>query len=126
MKLLAIGQVDVQEAGAAESMPVVNTIYLSYFTRLTDVSTFSEQVSAEIRRRGVDRAKAVCAVQDGAEWLVGLTHSHRADAGRILDFAHAAQRCAAVRDLVVALGPLCKSSGSSRCCIDSNTRNQMG
>ena len=42
-------------------------------------------------------------MQDGAEWLVGLTHSHRQDALRILDFAHAAQRLTAVRDLLVAL-----------------------
>ena len=104
VKLLAIGQVMIQQAGAAETMPVVKTTHLSSFARLTDVNTFSEQASTEIRRRGVDRAKAVCAVQDGAEWVVGLTHSHRHDAGRILDFAHAAQRCAAVRDLVVASG----------------------
>jgi len=104
VKLLTIGQVDVQEAGAADALPVVNTTHLSYFARLTDVSTFSEQASAEIRRRGLDRAKAVCAVQDGAEWLVGLTQSHRQDALRILDFAHAAQRFTAIEDLFVATG----------------------
>lgn len=104
VKLLAIGQVTVQEAGTAQTMPVVNTTHLSYFARLTDGSTFSEQASSEIRRRGLDRAKAVCAVQDGAEWLVGLTQSHRHDAVRILDFAHAAGRIAAIEDLVVAAG----------------------
>ncbi len=106
VKLLAIGQVEVQEAVTAQSLPCTSTTQVSYFARLTDVSTFSEQASAEIRRRGLDRAKAVCAVQDGAEWLVGLTHSHRHDALRILDFAHAAQRIAAVRDLFVATGRL--------------------
>ncbi|GAC1561685.1 MAG: hypothetical protein NVS2B2_24740 [Ktedonobacteraceae bacterium] len=104
VKLLAIGQLDVQEALSAESVPSVSTSHLSYFARLTDASTFSEQASAEIRRRGLDRAKAVCAVQDGAEWLVGLTQSHRHDAVRILDFAHAAEHLAAVRDQFVATG----------------------
>ena len=104
VKLLAIGQVTVQEAGEAGAMADVNTTRLSYFARLTDVSTFSEQASAEIRRRGIDRAKAVCAVQDGAEWLVGLTQAHRHDAVRILDFAHAAGRIAAIEDLVVVAG----------------------
>ena len=104
VKLLAIGQVEVQEAAAPQPLPSTSTTQVSYFARLTDVSTFSEQASAEVRRRGLDRAKAVCAVQDGAEWLVGLTHSHRHDALRILDFAHAAQRIAAIGDLFVATG----------------------
>jgi len=104
VKLLAIGQVEVQKAVSPEGIPTVSTTHLSYFARLTDVSTLSEQASGEIRRRGLDRAKAVCAVQDGAEWLVGLTHSHRHDALRILDFAHAAQRIGAIGDLFVAAG----------------------
>ena len=45
---------------------------------------------AEMRRRGVERAKEVCAIQDGAEWIQGFVQGHRADALRILDFAHAA------------------------------------
>lgn len=104
VKLLAIGQVESSAPVCGQDMAPVHTTHLSYFARLTDVTTFSEQASAEIRRRGVDRAKAVCAVQDGAEWLVGLTHSHRADALRILDFAHAAGRVAAIGDLFVASG----------------------
>ena len=104
VKLLAIGEVEVQQALSPEDMPAVSTSHLSYFARLTDVSTFSEQARAEIRRRGIDRAKAVCALQDGAEWLVGLTQSQRHDAVRILDFAHAAGRMAAIEDLVVAAG----------------------
>ena len=45
----------------------------------------------ETHRRGLERATEVCAVQDGAEWLQGLVDYHRADAVRILDFAHAAE-----------------------------------
>ena len=30
-------------------------------------------------------------MQDGAQWLQGLVDYHRADAMRILDFAHAAE-----------------------------------
>ena len=100
----AIGQVEVQSARSSESTPVVSTSHLSYFARLTDVSTFSEQASAEIRRRGSIQATVVYAVQDGAEWLVGLTQLHRHDALRILDFAHAAGQIAAIEDLVVAVG----------------------
>jgi len=104
VKLLAIGQVESQVASSPQGLPTVCTTHLSYFARLADVTTFSEQASAEIRRRGIDRAKAVCAVQDGAEWLVGMTQSHRQDALRILDFAHAAHHVATIGELVVALG----------------------
>jgi len=124
VKLLAIGQVEVQEAVAPQCLPSTSTTEVSYFARLTDVSTFSEQASAEIRRRSLDRAKAVCAVQDGAEWLVGLTHSHQHDALRILDFAHAAQRIAAIRGTSSwRRDAPWKRTGWSHCCIDSNMRD---
>jgi hypothetical protein len=72
-----------------ELHPVRTTAH-SYFSRLTDAATFADLASVEIKRRGVERAKAVCAVQDGADWLQGFVDGHRHDAVRILDFAHAA------------------------------------
>lgn len=104
VKLLAIGQVEGQEKSEDDGRAAVTTTHLSYFARLADATTFSDLASAEIRRRGIDRAKAVCAVQDGAEWLVGLTQSHRQDALRILDFAHAAGRIAAIEEGLEAAG----------------------
>ena len=64
VKLLAIGQVESHKASEASAACAVRTTHLSYFARLTDATTFSEQASAEIRRRGIDHAKQVCAVQD--------------------------------------------------------------
>jgi len=46
----------------------------------------------------------VCAVQDGAEWLQGLVDYHRADAVRILDFAHAAEYINEIGQAVQAAG----------------------
>jgi hypothetical protein len=69
----------------------VCTQHLSYFSRLSDAERFEEAALVETHRRGLERATAVCAVQDGAEWLQGLVDYHRADAVRILDFAHAAE-----------------------------------
>ena len=82
VKLLAIGQIGTRQRKQEQ---VVCTTQLSYFVRLADAATFAEQASAEIRRRGIERADAVCAVQDGAEWLQGFVQSHRADALRILE-----------------------------------------
>jgi hypothetical protein len=53
---------------------------------------------------GVERAAEVCAVQDGAEWLQGLVDYHRADAVRILDFAHAAEYVNELGQAVQAAG----------------------
>jgi hypothetical protein len=65
--------------------------HLSYFARLVDVETFTMLACGEIRRRGIDQAREVAALQDGAEWIVPFVQGMREDAVRILDFAHAAQ-----------------------------------
>ena len=87
VKTLAIGEVapPVLEAGK----PVVHTHNLSYFSRLTDSTTFGHLALGEIQRRGVERAQRVAAVMDGAVWLQGFVDLHCPDAVRILDFPHA-------------------------------------
>ncbi len=84
VKLLAIGQVK-HRRGAKGKSQEVHTEQITYFTRLSDAATFSDQASAQVRRRGLDRAKTVVGVQDGAEWVQGVVQAHRADAVRILD-----------------------------------------
>ncbi|HLI09505.1 MAG TPA: ISKra4 family transposase [Ktedonobacteraceae bacterium] len=76
----------------------------SYFSRLTDAATFADLASVEVSRRGVERAKEVCAVQDGAEWLQGFVDGHRPDAVRILDFAHAAGYLGQIEEQAQLLG----------------------
>jgi hypothetical protein len=87
VKLVAIGAVECCTRKGEEA---IVTRQLSYFARMADAATFADQASAEVRRRGVERAKQVCALQDGAEWIQGFVSGHRHDAVRILDFAHAA------------------------------------
>ena len=85
VKTLTIGEVSRTKRGE------VCTQHLSYFSRLCDATSFEEAALVETHRRGLERATEVCAVQDGAEWLQGMVDYHRADAVRILDFAHAAE-----------------------------------
>jgi len=85
VKTLALGEVTRNKRGE------VCTQHLSYVSRLSDAKSFEEAALVETHRRGLERATEVCAVQDGAEWLQGLVDYHRADAVRILDFAHAAE-----------------------------------
>ncbi len=103
VKLVAIGAVERCQEKHGEGKETVTT-QLSYFARMTDAATFADQASAEVRRRGVERAKEVCAIQDGAEWIQGFVHSHRHDALRILDFAHAAKYVHQIGEKVRAAG----------------------
>lgn len=98
VKLLVIGEV----AQAAEGRG--QTTALSYFAQLAEAEAFSQAALVETHQRGLERAKAVCAVTDGAEWLQGLVDDHRADAVRILDFAHAASYVSQIGQAVQAAG----------------------
>ena len=82
----------------------VCTQHHSYFSRLSDAERFEEAALVETHRRGLEQATAVCAVQDGAEWLQGLVDNHRADAVRILDCAHAAEYVNEIGQAVRAAG----------------------
>jgi len=85
VKTLVLGEVTRNQQGE------ICTQHLSAFSRLCDVEHFEQATLLETHRRGREKAAQVCAVQDGAEWLPGLVDHHRADAVRILDFAHAAE-----------------------------------
>lgn len=101
VKMVTIGEVG---EGKEEESPRCE--HLSYFARLTDADTFADLASCEIRRRGVDRTNEVAALQDGAEWIQSFVQGHRADAVRILDFAHAAEYVSEIGELARSQGAL--------------------
>ncbi len=98
VKTLVLGEVTRNKRGE------VCTRQVSSFSRLADAVCFAEAALVETHRRGLERAAEVCAVQDGAEWLQGLVDYHRADAVRILDFAHAASAISEIGEAVRAAG----------------------
>ena len=98
VKTLVLGEVTRNKRGE------VCTRQVSSFSRLADAAYFAEAALVETHRRGLERAAEVCAVQDGAEWLQGLVDYHRADAVRILDFAHAASAISDIGEAVRAAG----------------------
>lgn len=79
VKTLVVAEVIQNQEGE------IDTAQVSSFSRLADVETFSQQAVVELHWRGVERAKAVCAVTDGAEWLQGFIDDHCPKALRILD-----------------------------------------
>lgn len=97
-KLLVIGEVTTDAAGEPQ------TRALSYFAQVAEAEAFSQAALVETHQRGLERAEEVCAVLDGAEWLQGFVDDHRADALRILDFAHAAEYVSQIGQAVQAAG----------------------
>src|SRR5262252_531506 len=97
VKMVALGEVQHRRRKDEEEIVTTN---LTYFARLANAATFADQASAELRRRGIERTKEVCAIQDGAEWIQGFVQGHRQDALRILDFAHAAGYVSEIADKV--------------------------
>lgn len=89
VRTLVIGEVQpaVQEKGEW----VVHTRNLSYFSRKVSAQEFQRLALVEMHRRGVERAKQVAAVMDGADWEQGFVDFHCPQALRILDFPHAAE-----------------------------------
>ncbi len=98
VKTLALGEVTRNQRGE------ICTQHLSYCSRLCDAASFEHATLLHTHRRGLEQATEVCAVQDGAEWLQGLVDYHRADAVRILDFAHAAEYINTIGQAVQAAG----------------------
>lgn len=98
VKTLTIAEVTRTEQGE------VRLEQISCCSRLADAEHFAETTVVETHRRGVEQAREVCAVQDGAQWLQGLVNYHRADAVRILDFAHAAAYVNEIGQAVRAAG----------------------
>lgn len=98
VKTLVIG--DVQPAVLKDGEKVVRTRNLSYFSRKVSSEEFERLSLVEMHRRGVENAKEVAAVMDGAEWLQSFTDYHCPQAVRILDFAHAAEHISQVGEFL--------------------------
>lgn len=88
VKTLTIGEIDqpVFERGEWN----VHSKNHSYFSRMAESSLFRRLALVETHLRGIEKAKIVAAVTDGAEWEQGFIDFHCPQAVRILDFPHAA------------------------------------
>jgi hypothetical protein len=126
VKTLVIGRVQSKEKPSKQRPDQhVETVDLSYFSRLADAETFGRRAIVETERRGVSVAGQVCAVQDGAEWIQGFVDLHRADAVRILDFAHARGYLAEIAELVKGAGAKLPADWVSVQCHDLKHHGPM-
>ncbi len=108
VRTLAVGE--VQPPQATPAGPVVHTTNLSYFSRRTDSTTFGDLATLELHRRGIEGARRVGAVVDGAVWCQSFVDLHYPEAVRILDFAHAAEYLTAIAQTMGTNGPLLSPS----------------
>ena len=70
-----------------------DTMQGSSCSRLCDAETLSQQAVVELQPRGTERAEAVCAVTDGAEWIQGFIDEQCPTALRILDAGACRRGC---------------------------------
>jgi hypothetical protein len=89
VRTLVIGE--AQPAVKEQGEWVVHTRNLSYFSRKVNAQEFGRLAIGEIQRRGIEHAKELAAVMDGAEWEQGFTDYHCPHATRILDVGHAGE-----------------------------------
>ena len=87
VKSVAVGEFGVEGQDRA-SKQVVKTTDISYYTRSYGVRDFERYALAELHRRGLEKAKTVVAVNDGAEWIQSFIDYQCPRAVRIIDFAH--------------------------------------
>ena len=116
VRTLAVGEPHLSTTTKGEV--VVETQALSYFSRLTDSTTFGELATLELHRRGIETAGQVGAVADGAEWCQTFIDLHAPAAVRILDFPHAASYVEAIGQSLGADGALLEASERASLCHD--------
>ena len=88
VRTLVIGEVEASKGKQGEGE--IHARNLSYFSRKMSAQEFQRQALVEIQRRGMENAKEVAAVMDGADWEQNFVDFHCPQPVRILDFAHAA------------------------------------
>jgi hypothetical protein len=98
-RTLAVGSVTV--TSHPDRPALSTTSELSYFSRLTSSERFGTQATAELHRRGLERAEQVGAVVDGAEWCQSFIDLHAPHAVRVLDCPHAASYVTAIGQTIV-------------------------
>ncbi len=108
VRTLAVGE--VQPPRMTPEGPLIQTTKLSYFSRLTNSTTFADLAIVEIHRRGIETARRVGAVVDGAEWCQSFIDYHYGDAVRILDLPHAAEHITLFGQIATPSGPLVSPS----------------
>ena len=75
-------------APSADQEPAIRAEEHSYYTSMGDVDAFGKGLWTEAQRRGLDAAKQLVVIGDGAHWIWRLADEHFPQAIQILDWYH--------------------------------------
>ncbi len=84
-----LGCVFTQTAVDKEGRPVRDEASTSYTGAIETAETFGWRLYKEAKRRGMDRAKDVAVLGDGALWIWNIADEHFLGARKIVDLYHA-------------------------------------
>lgn len=84
-----LGCVFTQTGVDLEGRPVRDEESTSYAGSIEPAEAFGVRIYQEAKRRGLDRAKEVCVLGDGAPWIWNIADEHFYGATQIVDLYHA-------------------------------------
>lgn len=95
VKTVAVSAVEVVDEGEADQTPGESRVRLSrhsYRSGLWDAAGFANQQWAEATRRGLEKAKQIVSVNDGALWIWAIVAMCYTPCVEILDWWHAVEK----------------------------------
>ncbi len=88
-----LGCVFTQTSVDADGYPVRDEASTSYVGAIETAEEFGNRIYAEARRRGIEKARKVSVIGDGAPWIWNLADMHFEGATQIIDNFHAKEHC---------------------------------
>jgi len=84
-----LGCIFTQTTVDKKGHPVRDEESTSYAGAIETAEEFGSRIYAEAKRRGIDRAKKVCVIGDGAQWIWNIADEQFYGATQIIDLYHA-------------------------------------
>ncbi len=110
-----LGCVFTQTRVDEEGYPVRDEESTSYVGAIEDAKSFGAKIWSEAVRRGLQRARLVVVLGDGASWIWGIADHHFYRAIQIVDLYHARQHISNLAKLVYpAVGTKCREWTAAR------------
>jgi hypothetical protein len=88
-----LGCIFTQTSVDKEGRPIRDELSTSYTGAIEGADTFGWRVYKEAKRRGMDWAKEVSVLGDGAPWIWNIADEHFHGAAQIVDLYHAREHC---------------------------------
>lgn len=88
-----LGCVFTQTTCDEDGYPIRDEVSTSYVGSIETSEEFGNRLFREGQKRGIEKAKRVCVIGDGAPWIWNLADVQFSGAGQIIDIFHAREHC---------------------------------